>query len=38
VLGFGVKVALDAVINESNEACCNDDTEVVRWEDVWLDE
>jgi len=30
VLGPGVEVALDAVVNKSNKACCDDDTGVVR--------
>ncbi len=30
VPGLGLEVALDAVINEGDEACCNNDTKVVR--------
>jgi hypothetical protein len=26
---LGVEVSLDAVINEGDEACCDDDTEVI---------
>jgi len=32
VLGLGMEVALDAVIDEGNEACCDDNTEIVRRE------
>jgi hypothetical protein len=38
VLGLGVEVALDAVIDEGDEACCDDDTVVIRWEELELDE
>lgn len=34
MLGLGVEVALDAVVDEGDEACCDDDTAVVRWEEV----
>ena len=27
---LGLEVALDAVIDEGDEACCNNDTKVVR--------
>jgi hypothetical protein len=38
VLGLCVEVALDAVVNEGDEACRDDDTEIVRWEGIELDE
>jgi hypothetical protein len=31
-------LALNTVIDEGDEACCDDDTEVVRWEEAELDE
>jgi len=37
VLGPGVEVALDAVIYQSDEAGCDDDTGLVRWEEAELD-
>jgi len=38
VLGPGVEVALNAVIDQSDEAGCDDDTGVVRWEELELGE
>jgi hypothetical protein len=38
VPGLGLEVALDAVIDEGDEACCNNDTKVVREEEVELNE
>jgi hypothetical protein len=32
VLGLGVEVTLDAVVDKGNEACSDDDTGVVRLE------
>ena len=37
-LDLGLEVALDAVIDEGDEACCNNDTKVIRKEEVELDE
>jgi hypothetical protein len=38
VLGLGVEVALDAVIDESDKASCNDNTASVRLDELNLAE
>jgi hypothetical protein len=38
VLGPRVEVAFDAVIDQGDEAGCDDDTGVVRWEELEVSE